>query len=95
MHGIEIPKPSEILYRDFQGGKVGHGWNMWRPGVEPWKVAPAARQPIPGREVYCVGEATSTIQGWVMETIETTESVLRTHFDLERPTWWPASYGVD
>ncbi|MDE0887961.1 MAG: NAD(P)/FAD-dependent oxidoreductase [Phycisphaerales bacterium] len=92
MHGIDIPKPSEILFRSFDGGKVGYGWNMWRPGVEPWKIAPAARQPIPGREVYCVGEATSTIQGWVMETIETTESVLRSKFGLGRPDWWPASY---
>ena len=94
MHGIEIPKPSEILFRGFPGGAVGHGWNMWRPGFEPSKIVPGARQPISGRDVYCVGQATSRIQGWVMNTLETTESVLRSRFGLGRPDWWPASYEV-
>lgn len=92
MHGIDIPKPSEILFRGFPGGAVGHGWNMWRPGFEPSEIVAGARQPIPGREVYCVGQATSRIQGWVMNTLETTESVLRSRFGLERPDWWPAAY---
>jgi monoamine oxidase len=92
MHGIEIPKPSEILFRRFEGGAVGHGWNMWRPGFEPSEIVSAARTPIAGREVHCVGQATSRIQGWVMNTLETTESVLRSKFGLERPDWWPASY---
>lgn len=91
MHGIEIPKPSEILFRGFPGGAVGHGWNMWRPGFEPSEIVPGARRPIAGREVYCVGQATSRIQGWVMNTLDTTESVLRSDFGLDRPDWWPAS----
>lgn len=95
MHGIDVPKPSEILYRTFQGGKVGYGWNMWRPGVEPTKYAQAARQPIPGKDVYCVGQATSIVQGWVMDTLSTTESVLRNNFGLARPAWWPESYIPD
>ncbi|RPG19653.1 MAG: FAD-dependent oxidoreductase [Phycisphaera sp. TMED9] len=92
MHGIDIPKPSEILFRRFEGGAVGHGWNMWRPGFEPSKIVSGARAPIAGREVHCVGQATSRIQGWVMNTLETTESVLRSRFGLESPGWWPASY---
>lgn len=94
MHGIEIPKPSEILFRRFAGGAVGHGWNMWRPGFEPSRIVAGARQPIAGRDVYCVGQATSRIQGWVMSTLDTTESVLRSRFGLERPDWWPASYRI-
>lgn len=92
MHGMDIPKPSEVLYRTFQGGQVGYGWNMWRPGVEPTKYSKAARQPIPGKNVYCVGQATSIVQGWVMDTLSTTESVLRNNFGLDRPAWWPESY---
>ena len=95
MHGIDIPEPSEILYRSFNGGYEGNGWNMWRPGCEPWLVAPAARQPIPGRGVYCVGQATAQVQGWVMDTIASAETVLRSEFRLDRPHWWPASYIPD
>jgi len=94
MHGIDIPKPSEILFRRFNGGPVGHGWNMWRPGFEPSEIVSGARRPIAGREVHCVGQATSRIQGWVMNTLETTESVLRAEFGLERPAWWPESYDL-
>ena len=92
MHGSDIPDCSEIIYRVFQGGHEGYAWNMWQPGAKPWQLAPAARQPIPGRQVYCVGQATAQIQGWVMDTIASIESVLRSEFRLDRPKWWPASY---
>lgn len=65
-----------------------------RPGALPWRIATAARRPVPGRQVFCTGQATSQVRGWVMDTISSTESVLREDFRLDRPEWWPAGYEV-
>ena len=92
MHGVDVPDATEIHYRVFDGGYEGFGWNMWQPGARPWLLAPAARRPIPGRRVFCTGQATAQVQGWVMDTISSIESVLRSEFRLQRPAWWPASY---
>jgi monoamine oxidase len=92
MHGTTVPQPSELIYRTFDGGHVGRGWNMWAPGANVASIVPKARQPLNDRRVFCCGQATAEIQGWVMGTIGATESVLRKNFHLARPGWWPESY---
>lgn len=94
MHGIEVPQAREIHYRLFDGGHVGFGWNMWRPGTPYHQMLPQARQPIPGRPLFCIGQATAVFQGWVMGTLRSAEAVLESGFGLERPSWWPADYPV-
>ena len=94
MHGVDVPDATEIIYRYFDGAHQGYGWNEWRPGARPWHIATAARRPIPGRQVFCTGQATAQVRGWVMDTISSTESVLRDDFRLDRPEWWPAGYEV-
>ena len=91
-HGVTVPTPSELIYRTFNGGFVGHGWNLWSPGADVASIIPRARQPINGRRVFCCGQATAEIQGWVMDTLASAESVLRTNFNLARPEWWPKNY---
>ena len=91
-HGITVPKPSELIYRTFDGDFVRHGWNMWSPGADVASIIPRARQPMNGRRVFCCGQATAEIQGWVMDTLASAESVLRTNFNLTRPEWWPETY---
>lgn len=92
MHGASVPPPSELIHRTFDGGYVGRGWNMWAPGADVESIVPGARQPMNGRRVFCCGQATAEIQGWVMDTIGSTESVLRKNFHLARPGWWPERY---
>ncbi len=94
MHGIEVPQARQIHYRLFDGGFEGFGWNMWRPGSPYYQLLPKARHPIPGRPLYCIGQATAMFQGWVMGTLRSAEAVLESEFGLERPSWWPNDYPV-
>lgn len=45
--------------------------------------------------LHCVGQATATEQGWVMNTISSVESVLRKEFGMTRPEWWPADHPAE
>jgi hypothetical protein len=94
LHNISVSAPSELLYRTFDGGYVGRGWNMWGPGADVPTLLSNARQPIGGRRVFCCGQATAEIQGWVMDTISSTESVMAANFNLARPDWWPKTYPI-
>jgi monoamine oxidase len=93
VHGIDIPSPSELIYKTFDDTN-GYGWNMWKPGTKVWELLPKARAPLPGRKVFCCGQAASEVQGWVMESISSVESVLRTHLGVERAAFWPKSYSA-
>lgn len=92
LHGIDVPRPTQIHSRLFDGGHVGYGWNMWRPGVRSWEIVSGGRKPFADRPIYCIGQATASFQGWVMGTLGSTEAVLRRHFGLSRPDWWPADF---
>lgn len=92
VHGISIPAPSELIYRTFDGGHFGFGWALWNPGVQGWDLAAKARAPIPGHGLFLCGQSTAAQQGWVMDSIASVERVLRDHFALSRPGWWPESY---
>jgi len=92
VHGIKVPTPSELIYRTFDGGYTGRGWNMWAPSTDVASTIANARQPFKDRRVYCCGQGTAEIQGWVMDTIASAESVMRKKFNLARPAWWPESY---
>lgn len=95
LHGIEVPAAREIHYRAFEGGHVGYAWSLWAPGARYWEILPEARTPVPGVPLHCVGQATATEQGWVMNTISSVEAVLRGPFGLARPAWWPADFAAD
>jgi len=94
LHGIKVPLPTELIYRIFDGGYTGHGWNMWAPSVDISSIIANVQQPIQDRSVYCCGQGAAASQGWVMDTLVSVESVMRNKFNLARPEWWPASYSV-
>ena len=94
LHGLEVPQAREILYRSFEGGYDGYAWNMWRPGNRYWEIVEEARTPLPGKPISCIGQATATSQGWVMDTLASAEAVMQKTYGLGRPDWWPADYPI-
>jgi lysine 2-monooxygenase len=94
LHGAPVTAPTELLYRDFAGGYDGFGWNVWKPGARYATLAREGRTPFPDKRVFCCGQATAKIQGWVMDSLASVESVLRSDFQLTRPEWWPENYTI-
>ncbi|HEX3425578.1 MAG TPA: FAD-dependent oxidoreductase [Acidimicrobiales bacterium] len=88
VHGLrELPMPYRAAYHTWDRDPFGGGWHAWRAGYRPGEVAARMRRPVPGQDIYIVGEAYSLRQGWVEGALETTESTLQEFFDLGTPAW--------
>jgi len=97
-HGINfIPQPYAFVYADWTANPFGGAYNLWKPGYKSWEITKDIIKPSDKSEVYIVGEAYSTKQGWVEGAFETAEQMLETYFDLDRPSWLPEakSYKIE
>jgi monoamine oxidase len=83
MHGVNVPTPTKIVYKQWASEAYGGAYHSWNAGTRPWEVAPAMLQPLrdtPGSEdipIYLCGEAYSQHQGWIQGALETSEAMLR------------------
>ncbi len=95
-HSIQfIPDPYTFAYADWTADPFGGAYNLWKPGYKSWEVTKHMLKPFGETEVYVVGEAYSTKQGWVEGAFETAEQMLETYLGLEKPDWLPNSYNIE
>lgn len=88
----DIPAPETLVL-----GAWKSGWHVIRPS-STYKGGDANRlmlNPVPGVPVYVVNEAYSVDQGWAEGSLIAAEKVLKTFFNLNRPTWLGNEYWYD
>jgi hypothetical protein len=78
------------LMSDWSQDPYGAGYHMWAVGASAWKLAPVAREPLPGVNLSICGEAWSSHQGWSLGALMTAERTLQDRLGLASPDWLPA-----
>jgi len=87
----KIPQPELALYHEWR--THGAGWSAWKSGRNIHKEAAFLRLPFRAGSVdeglYCCGDSVSERHGWVENTLESAEAMLREGFALEPASWIP------
>lgn len=92
LHDIKIPKPYVSLVKDWSKDPFGGGYHAWHTGIDVQKTMKLIRKPYEYEDIYIVGEAYSSDQGWTEGAFKTAEKMLQEHFELERPEWLDSDY---
>ncbi|WP_222120895.1 FAD-dependent oxidoreductase, partial [Leuconostoc mesenteroides] len=92
LHDIKIPKPYASLVKDWSKDPFGGGYHAWHTGIDVQKTMKLIRKPYEYENIYIVGEAYSSDQGWTEGAFKTAEKMLQEHFGLERPEWLDSDY---
>ncbi|MEP5732074.1 MAG: FAD-dependent oxidoreductase [Sulfitobacter sp.] len=86
-----IPEPELALYHEWRN--FGGGWSAWKSGRIIHVEAALLRQPFRAGSIdqkfYCCGDSVSERHGWVENTLESAEAMLREAFDLKPASWIP------
>lgn len=89
IHGLargRIPSPLFAIYADWAGDRFeGSGWHTWKPGVQPWEIAKRMLDPFMDGSLSVIGEAFSSVQGWVEGALRTAEFDVAHHTGLGDP----------
>jgi monoamine oxidase len=83
-------KPLAARFQDWSADPYGGGWHYYARGHDGFADSAAMLKPLPGRNLFVVGEAYSLSQGWVEGALERAEAVLQRHFGLSAPQWLKA-----
>jgi hypothetical protein len=96
VHGpeVNISEPTMAVMSDWSQDPYGAGYHMWAVGASAWKVAPVAREPMPGVNLSICGEAWSSHQGWSLGALMTAERTLQERLGLAPPDWLPAGVNL-
>ena len=90
---MEIPAPELALYHEWR--TAGGGWSAWKSGRHIHHEAALLRQPFRAGTVdeglYCCGDSVAERHGWVENTLESAEAMLREAFELPKASWVPSS----
>lgn len=65
LHGRPIPNPTGALYKRWADQFFGGATHTWNAGSKPFETSDAMVEPVPGVPLFVVGEAWSTVQGWM------------------------------
>ncbi|WP_437271496.1 hypothetical protein [Staphylococcus aureus] len=72
--------------------KDGGGYHAWYTGINVKEVMKEIRKPYFNENIYIVGEAYSSDQGWTEGAFKTAENMLQDHFQLNWPDWLEKEY---
>ncbi|MDA8020530.1 MAG: FAD-dependent oxidoreductase [Thermoanaerobaculia bacterium] len=81
----DAPLPYYAHFQNWTKDPWGAGWHHFVSGFDQNQIIREARQPVPGDDVYFVGECWSNVQGWVQGAINSTESTLQCKLGLKWP----------
>ncbi|MFK7836335.1 MAG: flavin monoamine oxidase family protein [Sulfitobacter sp.] len=88
----DIPEPELALYHEWRSS--GGGWSAWKSGRDIHKESAFMRQPFCAGTIdeglYCCGDSVSERHGWVENTLESAEAMLRESFGLNAAGWIPS-----
>jgi len=90
----DIPEPYVTWFKDWTEDPYGGGYHCWRAGFDVKSVMRYMRQPDANESIHVCGEAYSDQQGWVEGAFCTAELMLREHFGLKAPRWFPEDYNM-
>ena len=92
LHDIEIPMPYVAMVKDWSADPFGGGYHAWYTGINVKEVMKEIRKPYFNENIYIVGEAYSSDQGWTEGAFKTAENMLQDHFQLNWPDWLEKEY---
>lgn len=88
-----IPDPELALYHEWR--TRGGGWSAWKSGRRIHTEAAALRLPFGpasgGAGLMCCGDSVAERHGWVENTLESAEAMLREGFGLPPAAWMPGN----
>lgn len=87
----ELPDPELALYHEWR--TAGGGWSAWKSGRNIHEEAARLRLPFTKPDMdqglYCCGDSVAERHGWVENTIQSAEFMLREAFGLKTARWLP------
>ncbi|WP_425043519.1 flavin monoamine oxidase family protein [Primorskyibacter sp. S87] len=91
----EMPLPELALYHEWR--VEGAGWSAWKSGRDIHNDARHLRLPFTqghiDQALYCCGDSVAERHGWVENTIESAELMLREAYGLDAASWLPSKAG--
>ena len=86
-----MPQPDLALYHEWR--TEGAGWSAWKSGRNIHEDAAVLRLPFKTKDLdqglYCCGDSVSERHGWVDNSLESAELMLREAFGLAPAHWLP------
>ena len=74
----------EAMYQNWKEDPFGGGYHFWYSGYDLEAVMYTVRKPWLDRDIFIVGEAFSSLTGWVEGALQTTEQMLIEQYGLPR-----------